>query len=322
MLHHTHNHHKHNHGALAASLRTSSGNEAAVIRKVVIIGLVVNALLMILKIATGFYGHSEALVADGFHSLNDFASDFIVLIFIGIAYRKADAKYTYGYGKFETFVSLLISAILCIASIMIFKEGVESIIAAAKGERLPHPDFLTIIVAFAAIICKELLYHYTSSTGKKTESSALIANAWHQRSDALASVATLIGVACSHFLSDRWAILDPCASILISVIIATAGVRMLLPAFRELMERSLPEAVSKEAAAIIKATEGVDALKELKSRRNGHFLIFDISILVNPSLTIDQGFAIAENIRNKLEERFGTNTIVSVATLPDKNVEC
>lgn len=308
--------HQHQHTSLADILRSTSGNQAVIIRRVVIIGLIFNAILMALKIVTGYYGHSEALVADGFHSLNDFASDLIVLIFIGIAYRKADAKYTYGYGKFETFVSLLISAILCVAAVAIFREGVESIVAVFKGESISHPDFLTIIVAIVSIVAKELLYRYTSSKGHKTGSSALIANAWHQRSDALASIATLIGVVCSHFFSDKWAILDPCASLFIAIIIAIAGIRMLLPAFRELMERALPQSESDTALGIIAHTEGVEGVKDLKSRKNGNLKIFDAEIYVNPELTINEGYAITEAIRKNLEKHFGSRTMISISTYP------
>lgn len=308
--------HQHQHTSLADILRSTSGNQAVIVRRVVIIGLIANAILMALKIVTGYYGHSEALVADGFHSLNDFASDLVVLIFIGIAYRKADARYTYGYGKFETFVSLLISAILCVAAVAIFREGVESILAVFKGENISHPDFYTIIVVIVSIVAKELLYRYTSSRGRKTGSSALIANAWHQRSDALASIATLIGVVCSHFFSDKWAILDPCASLFIAIIIAIAGIRMLIPAFRELMERALPQSEADIALGIIADTEGVEGIKDLKSRKNGNLKIFDAAIYVNPDLTISEGYAITEAIRKNLETHFGNGIIISISTYP------
>ena len=136
-------------------------SEVKTIRHVTWVGFWVNAILMVLKIAFGLYGHSDALVADGIHSLSDFATDLIVLVFVGIAYKSADSEHPYGHGKFETFASLLIALILLVVAIGIGISGVKSISASIRGETLPRPDVWTLIVALLSIASKEYLFRYT-----------------------------------------------------------------------------------------------------------------------------------------------------------------
>lgn len=310
--------HKHNHTqSIATILPDESGESARTIRKVVTIGCLVNLLLMCLKLCVGWFGHSEALFADGFHSLNDVAADIIMLVFIGISFRQADKRYTYGYGKFETLSSFLMSSFLIIVAILIAREGIETIIDYTKGEQLERPDIWTFIVVLFAMACKECLFRYYSATGKNTGSKALVANAWHHRSDALASVATLIGVTAAHFFGDRLSILDPLASILIALFILTAAIRMLVPAFNELMEHSIPENEAEKARKTISETEGVMALKNLRCRRNGHFFIFDATVAIDSNLDISQGYSIVENIERNLKKNFCKHIILSVTTIPN-----
>lgn len=316
---HNHNHghgHDHAHDSLAGMIKTSEGNEASVIRKVTIVGCSVNALLTAFKIIFGYIGESDALLADGFHSFYDFATDIIVLLLIGVAYRQADERFTYGYGKIQTFVSLVISLFLIMVGVHLSIEGVESITEALEGGVLPKPELSTFIVALVAIFAKEGLFRYTSSAGRRIGSSALLANAWHQRSDALASIATLVGVACSHFLGEKWRILDPCVSLFIAILIIVAGVRILVPLFGELMERSLPKEKVEEARKLIAGLNDVKGVESLKSRRNGHRMVFDVTVALSREMTIDQGFTVASEIDRLLKEHFGKYTLVSVATLP------
>ena len=210
------------------------------IRRVTLVGFWVNAVLMVLKIIFGIIGHSDALVADGVHSLSDFATDAIVLVFVGIAYKSADSSHPYGHGKFETFASLLIAVVLLGVAAGIGIAGAGSIMSSMRGATLPRPDIFTIIVALASIGSKEYLYRYTIHAGKRINSSSLIANAWHHRSDAISSIATLIGVSAAYFLGSQWRILDPVASIIIAVFIAVSAIQIALPSVNELLERSLP----------------------------------------------------------------------------------
>ena len=308
-----HFHHKHDHGSLAEGI---SGSGAARIRRTVAIGCVINAILMGLKLSVGYLGHSDALMADGFHSLNDFAADLIMLLFVGISYRPADDRYAYGYGKFETFSSFMISVFLCIIAVMIGAEAIENLVDYAQGVELPQPDVSTVIVVLVAIAAKECLYRFYSSAGRKANSQALKANAWHHRSDALSSVATLIGVTMAHFMGPEWRVLDPAVSILIGIFILVAAVRMLVPAFNELMERSAGGKETAEALKLVGETPGVERVESLRSRRSGHYFIFDVRIEIPRNLTIDQGAEIAKEVGERLRKRFGEHTLVSVETAP------
>lgn len=306
----------HNAKPLSQTLHDEDADSARIIRRVVKIGCLVNALLMVLKLSAGYFGHSDALMADGFHSLNDLAADIIMLIFIGISYRAADARYSYGYGKFETFSSFLMSSFLILIALMIGCEGVESIVDYAKGETLQQPDIWTFIVVLFAMACKESLFHFYYRAGKRAESKALMANAWHHRSDALASVATLIGVTCAHFFGPAFRVLDPVASLLIAIFILIPALRLFRPSFAELMERSLPQKDVESACKEVEETPGVEGVRYIRSRRNGHNLIFDIGIEVDPSISVDQGAAIAARIEQRLHDLFCPHVFVSVNTFP------
>lgn len=309
-LHHTHAR------PLSQSLPDESGASARAIRRVVKIGCAVNAILMALKLTAGYLGHSDALVADGFHSLNDVAADLIMLVFIGISYRAADARFAYGYGKFETFSSFLMASLLIVISVMIGVEAVESITEYAMGGELPQPDVWTFVVVLFCMACKEGLFRFYSHVGRKADSKALVANAWHHRSDALASVATLIGVTFSHFFGPAFRILDPVASLVIAVFILIPALRLFGPAFAELMERSLPARDVENARAIVGCIQGVKGICYLRTRRNGHHLVFDVGIKVDRHLDIEQGAEIAASIEQALSAAYCPHVLVSVTTSP------
>ncbi len=291
-------------------------NEVSIIRHVTWVGFWVNALLMVLKLAFGYYGRSDALVADGFHSLSDFGTDFIVLIMVGIAYKRADSTHPYGHGKFETFASLLIGVILMGVAIGIGWKGIESSIKYFSGGALPRPDVWTIVVALVSILAKEWLFQYTYAKGKALDSSSLKANAWHHRSDAISSVATLVGVSGSYFLGVKFRILDPVASIIIGIFIAVAAWKIAKPAIDELLERSLPLPQVKQIRKIIGSVPGVLAFHKLKTRRSGHSRIIDVDIKVDPDITVTQGHDIATNVERTLKEQLGDDIFIYVHIEP------
>ncbi|MBD5299109.1 MAG: cation transporter [Bacteroides sp.] len=297
---------------LSDILPDENEKSARAIRKVVKIGCVVNALLMALKLSAGYFGHSDALVADGFHSLNDLAADILMLVFVGISYRSADSRYAYGYGKFETFSSFLISAFLVVVGCHIAWEAVESIVEYCHGEELPQPDIWTVVVVLLAMTCKEGLFRFYTYTGRKAHSKALVANAWHHRSDAFASIATLIGVTFSHFFGVGFRILDPIASLVLSLFILIPAVRLFRPAFGELMERSLPADDVELARKTALDVKGVKALTYIRTRRIGHHLVFDLGIRVDPSLNVAEGETVARKVEEALKETFCPHIVVSV----------
>ena len=291
--------------------------EVSVIKKVTLVGFWINAVLVAVKLFFGYWGHSDALVADGYHSFSDFITDFIVLFFVGIAYKKADTQHTYGHGKYETIASVLIGAILMLVSIFICVEGITSIIKAVKGEILQRPDIWTMIVAIISILTKEFCYRYTIRAGQKIDSSALIANAWHHRSDAISSIATLIGISLSFFLGEQWRVLDPIASVIISVFIGISAVQIALPSINELLEISLPENQIKLILDIIRNVPGVKHAHNQKTRKNGHSYIIDVNIHVDPDITVRLAHEIANDVEQELYKSFKQDMIIYVHIEPD-----
>lgn len=291
-------------------------NEVGIIRHVTLVGLWVNAILTIAKIVTGIYGHSDALVADGVHSVSDLATDIVVLLFIGIAYKSADSEHPYGHGKFETLATLLIAVTLFCAAISIGVAGVKSTISTINGATLPRPDVITLAVAALSIISKEVLFRYTILTANKIGSSSLTANAWHHRSDALSSIATLVGVSAAFFLGDRWRVLDPATSVLISLFIAWSAIKVGLPSVNELLEKSLPENDVKNIENVIRNVDGVKAMHHLRSRRCGHSYVIDAHIKVDPDITVTQGHNIATAVETELKKLLGPDVVSYIHVEP------
>ncbi len=309
--------HNHAHQINLAGLMDFHGlKEAKQIRRVVTIGCAVNLFLMILKLTFGFVGHSEALVADGFHSIGDVGTDIIMLAFVGISFRQPTKYFSYGYGKFETFASMLVSGILMTVSVFIAIEGIESIKDYMAGEVLPRPDVWTLVAIVIAILSKEFLFRFYRSAGKRTRCNALVSAGWHHRSDALASITTLLGVSFAHFLGEEWRVLDPCASLVIVVFILIPACRLFFPAFRELMEGSIPGHDYEESYEIVRNVKGVRDIKMLHTRKSGPFFIFDAEVIVDGKLNIEQGYEIACAIESALTEKFGKNIRVGVITIP------
>ncbi len=288
------------------------------VRKVTYVGLWVNLVLVAAKLFFGYWGNSDALVADGYHSVSDFITDFIVIAFVSASYKKADKAHPYGHGKFETIATVLISIVLLGVGIYIGYEGIASLIKALNGETLPRPDIWTLYVAAFSILAKEFCYRYTLHYAMRLESSALKANAWHHRSDAISSVATLVGVSFALFMGERWRIMDPIASIVIAFMIIIPAVKIAMPSVDELLETSLPEKTIKQMLELIRSVKGVRKVHNLRSRRNGHSCLVDVNIHVDPNITVRQGHAIATEVEQKLHKAFGSDMIIYVHIEPQE----
>lgn len=309
--------HSHEHNdSLSELLAVNGRRDAALIRRVVIIGCLVNVGLTVIKLLFGYFGHSDALMADGFHSLGDVGSDIIMLAFVGISFKNATPSYSYGYGKFETFASFLVSTLLIFLAVSISRQAVESITEYINGATLPHPDIWTVFAIIVAMCCKECLFHYYRKTGKRTNCMALVSSAWHHRTDALASIATLIGVTGAHFLGEKWRILDPVATLIIAVFIFFPAIRLFYNAFLELMDGSIKPEKRELAKQIISGCKGVLSVVSIKSRKSGRGVMFDIRIGVSGTTTVDEGYAISCEIEKALMEKFGSNVLVNVVTVP------
>lgn len=294
----------------------SSSDLVHIVRRVTWVGFFVNAILMVLKIVFGFVGHSDALVADGVHSLSDFATDILVIVMIGIAYRTADNEHPYGHGKYETLATLIIGAALGIVAVGIGVAGAESIVRVVNGQVLQEPAMVTLWIAILSIVSKEWLFRYTYRQGNKLQSASLVANAWHHRSDAVSSLATVVGIGASIFLGARWRVLDPVASIVIAIFIFVSAWKICRPALRELLEESLPLEEVETIENILASTPGVIDFHRLRTRRNGHSSIIDVHIKVDGNITVSQGHAIATDVEKRLREQLGDDIISYIHVEP------
>ena len=288
------------------------------ITRVTLIGSIVNLILTAIKITAGVVGKSGAMIADGIHSLSDLASDIVVLIFVPIAGKAPDKDHQYGHGKFETLATLIVSLILMVVAIRLVASSAKSIISALSGNILPKPGYIALAAAIISIVSKEILYQYTALVARRTNSSVCKANAWHHRSDALSSIGSLLGIGGAVILGNKWTILDPVAAVIIGLMILFVAIKMAKAPIEELMEKSLDEKTEKEITDIILATEGVQNMHNLKTRRNGQSKIIDCHIRVKRTISIVEAHDIATNVEKNLKQKFGNETQTSIHIEPEK----
>jgi cation diffusion facilitator family transporter len=280
-------------------------------------GLIINTLLVVVKILFGMLGRSSAMIADGIHSLSDSVSDIFLLIGFRFVDRPADKSHNYGHGKIETLLSALISLVILFAGVYILFCGAKNIFSHYFGvSTLVRPTFIAVVAALISIVAKEFLYHITKTIGIKTNNDALIANAWHHRSDSLTSVGALLGIGGAAFLGDKWVVLDPLTAVLVAIFILSIGTRLLIKSLSELLETSLGEKKLQQIFGLISSVEGVLNPHKLRTRKVGSYIVIDVHIEVNRTLNIMQAHAIATKVENTIKESFGSETIVSVHIEP------
>ena len=289
------------------------------IYKVTIIGGLGNLLLLVFKFVAGILSHSAAMMADAVHSLSDFITDIVVLVFVGISSRPQDASHDYGHGKFETLATMFIGFALAAAAIGIIVNGAVKFASWLNGETLPVPGSLALWAALVSIAVKELLYQYTAAKGKSLESGALKANAWHHRSDALSSIAAAIGIGGAILLGERWTVLDPLASIVVGAMLVKVAWELVKPSLGELTESSLPEQTEKEIMDIVNAVPGVSEPHNLRTRRIGNRIAIEVHVRLDPDMPLREAHQKACLIERNLKERFGGQTHVSVHMEPLKD---
>lgn len=288
------------------------------IYRVTIVGSVVNMLLLIFKFVAGIVGNSAAMVADAVHSLSDFVTDIVVILFVRLSGRPADEDHGYGHGKFETLATLFVSLVLFGVAVMLFVGGVKDIVAVARGRQLAEPTMVALIAAVISIIAKELLYHYTVKCGEKLNSQVVVANAWHHRSDAFSSIGVLAGVGGAMFLGGSWAVLDPIAATIVSLFIVKVAYSLLMPSLEELLERSLPKDVEQRIEQIILSVDGVSSPHHLRTRRIGSAYAIEVHIRMDGNLTLTQAHAVTTAVERLLKQEFGDSTHVGIHTEPIK----
>lgn len=293
-------------------------SRASEIYKVTLIGSLGNVLLMIFKFIAGIAGHSSAMVADAVHSLSDFLTDVVVLIFVHVSAKPQDESHDYGHGKFETMATFLIALALIGAAIGIIFSGSTKLVAWLDGEELEAPGMLALWAALLSILVKEVLYRYTARRGKELESQAMIANAWHHRSDALSSIGAAIGIGGAILLGHRWTVLDPLASIVVGAMLVKVAVKLMKTSVDELTECSLPAEMENEIMALILSQSDVQEPHNLRTRRIGNRIAIEVHVRMRGDHSLNFAHEKATALERLMKERFGPQTHVTVHMEPIK----
>jgi len=280
-------------------------------RKVTLIGSVVDLLLGVAKIVVGYTGSSQALIADGVHSLSDLATDGVVLFAMKHGSREADEEHPYGHGRIETLATITLGvALIGIAGGI----GWDAVLRLLHPDLLMHPGWLALTVASISIVSKEIIYHYTMRTANKLNSSLLRANAWHSRSDAISSVIVVIGVLGS---MGGLVYLDAVAAIGVALMVAWIGGKLAWHSAQELIDTAMePEQVAKIRDSI-RSVDGVVALHMLRTRRMGDNGLVDVHILVHSRISVSEGHRVSEAVRAQIMRDVDAVTDVMVHIDPE-----
>lgn len=304
--------------AMVKKVKHSSDVREKEIYKVTVLGSVVNALLLVFKFVAGIAGNSAAMVADAVHSLSDFVTDIIVVIFVRISNKPEDKEHDYGHGKYETLATLIIGIILFFVGIGVFWNGVTAIYGVFNGKTLESPGIVALAAAIVSIVLKETIYRYTFAKGKKLDSHSVIANAWHHRSDAFSSIGTAVGIGGAILLGDKWVILDPIAAVVVSFFICKVAVRLVIPCFEELLEKSLPDETELEILKIIEDFPEVSDPHHLRTRRIGNYCAVEVHIRMDGSTPLTVAHDASSAIESRIKSMLGSSTLVSIHLEPEK----
>ncbi|MCI6294876.1 MAG: cation diffusion facilitator family transporter [Bacteroidales bacterium] len=288
------------------------------IYRVTLWGSAVNFLLVVCKFVAGVLGGSAAMVADAVHSLSDFVTDMVVLLFVRLSGKPCDVDHEFGHGKYETLATALIGLMLGGVGLGVLWSGGLEIVSWLQGETLRAPGLIALGAALLSLLSKELLYQWTVRQGRRLRSAAVVANAWHHRSDALSSLGTTAGIGGAIVLGEAWRVLDPLAAVVVSVLILKVAMQLFVPSMEELLEKSLPDEEEKEIRAVILEQPGCTDPHNLRTRRIGNYCAIDVHFRMDGRTTIDEAHRATREIEDRLRERFGSQTLINTHVEPVK----
>ena len=260
-----------------------------------------NIMLSVLKLFAGIYAHSAAMVSDAVHSISDVLSTFVVIIGVRMSAKEADKEHPYGHERFECVAAIILSVMLFLIGVGIGYAGIRRIFI-EDSSQLAIPGLLALIAAAVSIIIKEWMYWYTRAASKKINSGALMADAWHHRSDALSSIGSLVGIIGARI---KFPVLDPIASLVICIMIIISAISIFIDSIGKMTDKSCDKSVEEEMKSIILEQEGVIGVEQIKTRRFGNRIYVDVEIMANGADTLSSTHEIAHNVHDKIEETFG-----------------
>lgn len=295
---------------------TKEINREKEIYKITLWGSLVNFLLLVFKFVAGFVGNSAAMIADAVHSLSDFITDIIVILFVRVSSMPKDENHHYGHGKYETLATAIIGVVLFAVGVGILVNAVETIIDFFHGKELAAPNIWALGAAAVSIVFKEALYQYTVYKGKNLNSNAVMANAWHHRSDALSSIGTLLGISGAMFLGEKWRVLDPIAAFLVSIFILKVAIELTKGSLEELLEKSLPKKTQEKILNIIHSFPEVKSPHNLRTRHIGSNIAIEFHIRMDGNLSLNEVHEITKRMENALKAEFGPLTHIGIHMEP------
>ena len=285
--------------------------------RITFVGSVGNLILLLFKFVAGIWGHSSAMLADAVHSLSDFVTDVVVIVFVNISSKPKDAGHDYGHGKYETLATSIIGLALLVVGVSLFWDSLHKVFDYwVLGEPLESPGWIALMAALVSILIKELLFQITYRVGKRQNSQAVIANAWHHRSDALSSIGTTLGIGGAILLGPDWHVLDPLAAMVVSVFIVKVSLELMIPAINDLLEQSLPKEVENEILSIISENPKVKEPHNLRTRRIGNDFAIEVHIRVDGDMSVREAHALTKEIERKLYQKYGNTTHVVIHVEP------
>jgi cation diffusion facilitator family transporter len=264
------------------------------VRNITLIGAGIDLLLGVAKLVVGTLAHSQALIADGVHSLSDLATDFLVLFAAKHAHRAADAEHPYGHGRIETLATVVLGVALILVAVGIIFDAARRL---QEPDQLLQPGLLALLVALFSVLAKEAIYQYTARVARRLRSKMLMANAWHSRTDAISSIVVMIGVAG---VMAGYPYLDAVAAIAVALMIAKIGWDLLWKSAQELIDTALDPKEVEAIRQTIVAVEGVRDCHMLRTRVSGSDSLVDVHIMVDPMLSVSEGHQIGEAVRLRL----------------------
>ena len=279
----------------------------------------VNTALTLAKFVAGLLGRSSAMVADAAHSASDFATDFAVLIGMRLAGKPQDCDHPYGHGKYETLAAAVVGVALCGVGLAIALHGAAALWGAwAHGELPARPGMVAFWAGFASIVIKEWLYQVTARVARQTGNDALLANAWHHRSDAFSSIATTVGVGAGALFGGHWSLLDPLAATGVGAVLLKIAWDIVRDAVDKLAEQGMSAAENARILELVHGVEGLSEPHHLRSRRVGSVAVIEMHFRVDPAMTVREGHAIANRVEQALRGAFGADAIVTIHVEPWK----
>ena len=288
------------------------------IYRITLAGSIVNIVLLVFKFIAGILGHSTAMIADAIHSLSDFLTDIIVIVFVRLSSKPADHDHDYGHGKYETLATSVIGMALAVVAVMLGWDGIEKIIYVMQGNQLESPGIIALWAAILSIVLKEWIFRATRKVAKEENSKALEANAWHHRSDAMSSIGTAIGIGGAVMLGDSWAILDPIAAIVVCILIIVTAFKIIRQASGELLEESLPKEIEDKIEQIAYQDPLVSDIHKLHTRRIGNIIAIEMHLRMPSDISLAESHIHATSIEKSLKQEFGNGTHIMLHIEPTK----